>query len=95
MEQLYANYESISFKNINLNEIMMVFSLRKLFMFCKEKLFSILNLLMLEKKIVVYSHISSNVSSFILSLISLIPGGSLFNLDVGNSIKNFNVNIPN
>lgn len=93
MEQLYANYESISFKNININEIFMSFSLRKLFMFCKDKLFTILKLLLLEKKIVVYSHISNNICSFILSLVSLIPGNSLFNLNIGTSEKNFLVNI--
>jgi hypothetical protein len=91
MEQLYANYESISFKNINISEIFMSFSLRKLFMFSKEKIFAIIKMIMLEKKVVVYSHVSNNVCSFILSLISLIPGNSLFNLTLGNSIQNFKV----
>jgi hypothetical protein len=91
LEQLYANYESLSFKNININEILMSFSLRKLFMFCKDKLFTLLKLMMLEKRIVVYSHVSNKICSFILSLISLIPGCSLFNLNMGSSIKNFTV----
>lgn len=89
LEQLFANYESISFKNININEIFMSFSLRKLFMFSKEKIFTILKMILLEKKIIVYSHISNNVCSFILSLVSLIPGNTLFNLNIGNSVKNF------
>lgn len=93
LQELYANYQSIniSFQNLNINEIFMSFSLRKLFMFCKEKLFMILKLILLEKKIIVYSHVSNNVCSFILSIISLIPGNTLFNLDLGNSVKNFNV----
>jgi hypothetical protein len=91
LQELYANYESISFKNLNINEIFMSFSLRKLFMFCKEKLFAILKLILLEKKIIVYSHVSNNVCSFILSIISLIPGNTLFNLNLGNSVRNFNV----
>jgi hypothetical protein len=89
LEQLYANYEAISFKNININEIFMSFSLRKLFMFCKEKIFTLLKLIMLEKRIVVYSHVSNKICSFILSLVSLIPGNSLFNLNIGSSVKNF------
>jgi hypothetical protein len=93
LEELYANYESISFKNLNINEIFMSFSLRKLFMFCKEKIFAILKLILLEKKIIVYSHKSNNVCSFILSIISLIPGNILFNLNLGSSVKNFNVRI--
>ena len=43
----------------------------------------------MEKKIVVYSHVSNKICSFILSLISLIPGNFLFNLNIGNSIKNY------
>ena len=91
LEELFANYKSISFKNLNISEIFMSFSLRKLFMFCKEKIFALIKLILLEKKIIVYSHISNNVCSFILSLISLIPGNSLFNLTIGSSIKKFNV----
>jgi hypothetical protein len=91
LEQLYANYEAISFKNININEIFMSFSLRKLFMFCKEKLFTLLKLIMLEKRIVVHSFSSNKICSFVLSLVSLIPGCSLFNLNIGSSIKHFMV----
>jgi hypothetical protein len=93
LEQLFANYEAISFKNININEIFMSFSLRKLFMFCKEKIFTLVKLIMLEKRIVVYSHVSNKICSFILSLVSLIPGCSLFNLNIGNSVKNFMVKL--
>ena len=69
LEELYANYESISFKNLNINEIFMSFSLRKLFMFCKEKIFAILKLILLENKIIVYSNKSNNVCSFIISIV--------------------------
>jgi hypothetical protein len=93
MQELYANYESLSFKNVNTSEIFMSFSLRKLFMFCKDKLFALLKMILLEKKIVVYSHVSNNVCSFILSLISLIPGNFLFNLNIGNSVINYKVSI--
>jgi hypothetical protein len=89
LEQLWANYECLSFKNININEILMSFSLRKLIMFCKEKIFIILKCILMEKKIVVYSHVSNKICSFILSLISLIPGNFLFNLSIGNSVKNY------
>lgn len=92
MQQLYANYESISFRNINTSEIFMSFSLRKILMFSKEKFFALIKLIMLEKKIVVYSHVSNHVCSFVLSLISLIPGNSLFNLSLGSSVINFKVN---
>jgi len=36
---------------------------------------------MLEKKILVFSHISHNFYSFIFSILSLIPCNSFFNLD--------------
>ena len=91
MEQLYNNLDALSYKNININEILISFSLRKLLMFTKDKIFPILKLLLLEKKIVLYSQKSNNVCSFILSLISLIPGSTIFNISEGNSIKNFKV----
>ena len=47
----------------------------------KDKIFEIIKLLLLEKKILIFSHISHNVCSFIFSLLSLFPGNSFFNLD--------------
>lgn len=37
LDQLYTNFVSLNYKNININEIFITFSLRKLFMFMKEK----------------------------------------------------------
>lgn len=37
LHDLYNNYQNISFKNINLNELNMSFSLKKLLLFCKTK----------------------------------------------------------
>ena len=51
-----------------------IFNLRKIFCFLKEDLFNLIKLILLEKKIIVYSQIPSNVSLFIMTLISLLPG---------------------
>jgi hypothetical protein len=64
-------------------------------MFSKEKLFTIMKCMFMEKKIIVYSQLSNNICSFILSLISLIPGNSLYNLNIGHTIKLFQVKCVN
>ena len=58
----------------DLKHSMWIFNLRKIYCFLKEDIFTVIKLILLEKKIIVYSQIPSNVSMFILSLISLLPG---------------------
>lgn len=89
IEELYNNYSNLSLSSLNINEVLISFSLKKLFFLCEEKIFTLMKLLMLEKKIAVYSHISSNVCSFIFSLLSLFPGNSFFNLNYGDNINNY------
>lgn len=89
IEDLYNNYANLSLSSLNINEVLISFSLKKLFFFCEEKIFTLMKLLMLEKKIVIYSHITSNVCSFIFSLLSLFPGNSFFNLCFGENIRNY------
>ena len=50
------------------------FNLRKIYCYLKEDIFTLIKLILLEKKIIVYSQIPSNVSLFIMTLISLLPG---------------------
>ena len=79
--ELYGNYKISPKNTINVNEIMASFSLKKLLSLTNEKIFSIIKLIMLEKKILVYSHISNHVCSFIFSFLSLFPCNAFFNLD--------------
>ena len=81
IEELYSNYNLSVMRAINVNEILASFSLKKLLSLTGEKIFSIMKLIMLEKKILVYSHISNNVCSFIFSFLSLFPCNAFFNLD--------------
>ena len=46
-----------------------MFNLRKIYCYLKEDIFTLIKLILLEKKIVVYSQIPSNASLFIMSLI--------------------------
>ena len=57
--------------------------------FTKEKIFLILKMILLEKRILIFSNISGNVCSFLYNLLALIPGQILFNLKNGNDIKNY------
>ena len=51
-----------------------IFNLRKIYCYLKEDIFTLIKLILLEKRIIVYSQIPSNVSMFIISLMSLLPG---------------------
>ena len=51
-----------------------IFNLRKIYCYLKEDIFILIKLILLEKRIIVYSQIPSNVSMFIISLMSLLPG---------------------
>ena len=81
MEQKSLNDKTnldILYKSLfNIKDIknsMWIFNLRKIYCYLKEDIFTLIKLILLEKKIIVYSQIPSNVSMFILTLISLLPG---------------------
>ena len=81
IKDLYLNYDNNYLDRINVGEILESFSLKRLIYFTRDKIFSLIKLIMLEKKILVYSHISNNICSFMFSFLSLFPGGSFFSLD--------------
>ena len=89
IEELYSNYKLSIMRSINVNEILASFSLKKLLSLTGEKIFSIIKLIMLEKKVLVYSHISNNVCSFIFSFLSLFPCNAFFNLDYNGTGSKF------
>ena len=89
IEDLYSNYRISIMNTINVNEILASFSLKKLLSLTKDKIFSLIKLIMLEKKILVYSHISNNVCSFIFSFLSLFPCNAFFNLDYNGTGSKF------
>jgi hypothetical protein len=70
LDILYNNITNI--KDMDKNK--WIFNLRKMYCFLKEDIFILIKLILLEKRIIVYSQIPSNVSMFIIALMSLIPG---------------------
>ena len=86
IHELYENYRFDNNMNYNVSEMTFIFATRKLLCFTKEKIFMILKMILLGKKILVFSTISGNVCSFIYNLISLIPGQILFNFKNSKSI---------
>ena len=87
INDLYQNFFLDGETNFRLDEMNFVFATRKLICFTKEKIFLILKMILLEKKILIFSNISGNVCSFLYNLLALIPGQILFNLKNGNDIK--------
>ena len=86
INELYDNYRFDNNMNYNISEMTFIFATRKLLCFTKEKIFMILKMILLGKKILIFSTVSGNVCSFIYNLISLIPGQILFNFKNSRSI---------
>ena len=89
INDLYQNFFLDGETNFRLDEMNFVFASRKLISFTKEKIFLILKMILLEKKILIFSNISGNVCSCLYNILALIPGQILFNLKNGNDIKNY------
>ena len=90
LEELFNNFSDDKYYvNINMNEMFVIFNLGNLINFTKEKIFLIIKAILLEKKIIIYSKVSSNVCCFIYSLLSLFPGQILFNFNSGENIRNY------
>ena len=87
IKDLYINYDKNYLDRVNVGEILVSFSLKRLIYFTRDKIFSLIKLLMLEKKILVYSHVSNNICSFMFSFLSLFPGGAFFSLDNKGRMK--------
>jgi len=81
IKELFFNYDIKRFKNINVNEILDSFSLRRLIYVTKDKIFELIKLILLEGKILVFSNLAHNVCSFIFSILSIFPCNAFFNLD--------------
>ena len=56
-----------------------LFVYEKFVRFCKEDIFNLMKLVLLEKKIIVFSRIPNNATIFVMNLVSLFPGNILFN----------------
>ena len=86
---LYSNYANNFMNKIKIDEILENFSLKRLMYFTRDKIFILIKLILLEKKILVFSHISNNICSFIFSFLSLFPGGAFFNMNNEGRAKCF------
>ena len=93
ISEIYNNYRFDAHMNYNISEMNFIFATRKLLCFTKDKIFMILKMILLEKKILVFSTVSGNVCSFIYNLISLIPGQILFNFKKSVPIMNYLKNL--
>ena len=82
---LYMNQKSLNDKTVLNNifekleddffqERQWMFNIKKVFAVLKEDLLAVLKLIMLEKRIIIFSQIPSNVSLFIMALLSFFPG---------------------
>ena len=94
LQDLYENLQEASFSNVNLSEINFAFQVTAMLDFLKERVFPLLKLILLEKRIVVYSQKSGKICNFILTLLSLIPGSfKVTNMKPGQSMHIYEVTL--
>ena len=86
-ENLHNEESTLTFSSYE-DFLIKFFNYRKLFKFLLEDVFKIIKLILLEKKILVFSKLPSNGSLFIISTISLFPG--LFSYSQKDSIEKNN-----
>ena len=89
IEDLYSNYANNFMNKIKIDEILENFSLKRLIYFTINKIFILIKLILLEKKILVFTYLSNNICSFIFSFLSLFPGGAFFNMNNEGRAKCF------
>jgi len=71
---LYCNIKAASTSNIEYSSLYNNLPIRQLIVFLKDQVFTLLKLIILERKVVIYSHRPSIVSGLIIALCSLLPG---------------------
>jgi hypothetical protein len=74
MLELHENLKSLIVSDLDYSQMLLEMPLKQLVSVLKDKVLVLLKLMLLEKKIIIYSRTASVVSTFIMSLCSLIPG---------------------
>lgn len=87
LEEFYGSINHYGTKQIKYSDFYTGFNLKRLVLYNKQNLITILKLIMLEGKIMVYSQKASKVSTFVLTLFSLLPGAANFNYEENSKIK--------
>ena len=72
--QVLYNILSRNITLVDLNKDQWILNIRKLFCLLKNDIITILKLILCEQNIIIFSQIPSNVSLFIISLLSIFPG---------------------
>ena len=88
LEEFYGSVNKPGASTIKYSDLFTGFDLKRIVIYLKQNILTLLKLLLLEGKIVVYSQKASKVWTFVLSLFSLLPGASHFNYDNGKEIQN-------
>mmetsp|Transcript_3500 Transcript_3500/g.3240 ORF Transcript_3500/g.3240 Transcript_3500/m.3240 type:complete len:238 (-) Transcript_3500:997-1710(-) len=81
LEEFFLSANSVGCKMIKYIDFYTCCDMKRIVIFLKQNLLSILKLILLEGKVIVYSTKASKVSTFIMTLLSLLPGAANFNSD--------------
>lgn len=87
LEEFYDSVNHYGTKKIKYSDFYTGFDMKRMVIYMKQNLLTLLKLILLEGKIMVYSQKASKVCTFVLTLFSLLPGGMNFDFQENNKIK--------
>lgn len=89
LQEFYRSANKLSSEGLSYSDFISNIDIKEVTGFLGSNLFSLMKLIMLEKKIIVFSEKASLVSQFIIGILTLFPGCTLFCHQEGSQIKDY------
>ena len=87
LEEFYNSTNQVGSKQIKYSDFYTGFDMKRIVIYWKQNILSILKLILMEGKIMIYSTKASKVSTFVLTLLSLLPGAVNLNSEENEKIQ--------
>lgn len=93
LKEFYESANSYSISKIGYSEFITSNTLNSFVQLLGSNLLTLLKMIILEKKIIVFSEKPSVISQFMIAILTLFPGWILFKFNEGKKIKDYNRSI--
>lgn len=89
LKEFYQNANHHSNEALSYSDFISNFNMTEITNFLGSNLLSLIKMMLLEKKIICFSETASSVSQFIIGILTLLPGGILFNYNENQQINDY------
>ena len=87
LEEFFGSTNQIANRHVKYTEFYHGFDLKRIVIFMKQNILTVLKLMLMEGKVMVYSQKASKVCTFVLTLISLLPSTMNFNYEDSDRVQ--------